>query len=160
MCRVAQHGYLKDDDRGTLRAKCSQDDNMKKSTETAMSELTKSEKQDIINFLDLPKREFIRLNKQYIDEERNGKLYKVKTPGKCPLAIWVAHHDVKCHRQMVPNTASCPLCGSPMCPDCMNHVVDQLSRVTGYLAPVSGWNEAKKQELKERQKYTLPGRTA
>lgn len=105
--------------------------------------------------LNLPRREFIKLNKQYIDEVRNGKLFDVETPGECPLAIWVAYNDTKCHREMVPNTASCPLCGNPVCPDCMNHVVEQLSRVTGYMSTVGSWNAAKKQEFKDRQRYEL-----
>jgi len=28
-----------------------------------------------------------------------------------------------------------------------------MSRVTGYMQAVSGWNEAKKQELKDRKRY-------
>ncbi|MCK4458686.1 MAG: hypothetical protein KAU52_03060 [Methanosarcinales archaeon] len=31
--------------------------------------------------------------------------------------------------------------------------VEQLSRVTGYLQAVSGWNAAKKQELEDRKRY-------
>ena len=41
---------------------------------------------------------------------------------------------------------SCPRCGS-------DHL-EYLSRVTGYLQSVSGWNEAKKQELKDRNRYS------
>jgi anaerobic ribonucleoside-triphosphate reductase len=40
-----------------------------------------------------------------------------------------------------------------MCPDCGNHNVSQLSRVTGYIGDVGGWNNAKKQELKDRKRY-------
>lgn len=108
---------------------------------------------EIEEMLNLPKREFIKRCKQYIDEERDGKLFDVADPGKCPLAIWVAHNDVKCHREMVPNTEVCPLCGNPVCPDCMNHVVETLSRVTGYLSTVSSWGAAKQQEFKDRQRY-------
>lgn len=105
--------------------------------------------------LNLSRREFIKLNKQFIDEVRNGKLFDVRANETCPLATWVAYNDAKCAREMVPNTAACPLCGNPMCPDCMNHVVDQLSRVTGYLSTVDSWNAAKKQEFKDRQRYEL-----
>lgn len=110
---------------------------------------------EIEEILNLSKRNFIKLCKQYIEEERGGKLFKTSDPGKCPLAIWVAHNDAKCPRQMIPNTAVCPLCGNPACPDCGNHVVDQLSRVTGYLQVVSGWNAAKKQEFKDRTRYEV-----
>ena len=114
--------------------------------------MSKTEIEDVLN---LPKREFIKLCKQYIKEVRGGKLFEVAKPGECPLAIWVAHNDAKCHRELVPNTAACPLCGNPVCPDCMNHVVDQLSRITGYMQAVSGWNEAKKQEFEDRTRYEL-----
>ena len=109
----------------------------------------------IEEILNLPRRQFIDRNLTYIKEARGGKLFEISDPGKCPLAIWVAHHDTKCRRQQVPNTAACPLCGNPCCPDCMNHVVQQLSRVTGYLQIVSGWNEAKKQEFKDRTRYEI-----
>ena len=39
------------------------------------------------------------------------------------------------------------------CPSCESEDVEQWSRVTGYLQAVSGWNEAKKQELKDRKRY-------
>lgn len=110
---------------------------------------------EIEDMLNLSKREFIKQCKQYIDEECDGKLFEVADPGKCPLAIWVAHNDAKCHREMVPLTAVCPLCGNPVCPDCDNHVVETLSRVTGYLSTVSSWGAAKQQEFKDRKRYEL-----
>ncbi|PHP45711.1 anaerobic ribonucleoside-triphosphate reductase [Methanosarcinales archaeon ex4572_44] len=39
------------------------------------------------------------------------------------------------------------------CPNCGSENVEQMSRVTGYMQAVSGWNEAKKQELKDRKRY-------
>ena len=110
--------------------------------------------EDMKELLDMSKRDFIKVNLRWIKEKNGGKLMDAK-PEKCPLAIWVAYHDAKCHRELVPNTASCPLCGNPMCPDCANHAVDQLSRVTGYLQVVSGWNEAKKQEFADRHRYEV-----
>ncbi|OUJ19270.1 Oxygen-sensitive ribonucleoside-triphosphate reductase [Methanonatronarchaeum thermophilum] len=41
------------------------------------------------------------------------------------------------------------------CTNCNSQNIDHISRVTGYLQAVSGWNEAKKQELKDRQKYQI-----
>ncbi len=39
----------------------------------------------------------------------------------------------------------CPSCGSPD--------VEHISRITGYLQAVSGWNNAKRQELRDRKRY-------
>ncbi|WP_442919938.1 anaerobic ribonucleoside-triphosphate reductase [Methanothrix soehngenii] len=39
------------------------------------------------------------------------------------------------------------------CPNCGSENVDHISRITGYLQAVSGWNSAKRQELKDRKKY-------
>ena len=39
------------------------------------------------------------------------------------------------------------------CVNCGSTNVEQLSRVTGYLQAVSGWNAAKKQELEDRKRY-------
>jgi ribonucleoside-triphosphate reductase len=39
------------------------------------------------------------------------------------------------------------------CPNCGSENVDHISRITGYLQAVSGWNTAKTQELKDRKKY-------
>ena len=41
------------------------------------------------------------------------------------------------------------------CPSCNSLKVDHISRVTGYAQAVSGWNEAKKQELKDRRRYKI-----
>jgi len=36
------------------------------------------------------------------------------------------------------------------CPKCGSHNIDHLSRITGYLQSVDGWNAGKKQELLDR----------
>jgi len=41
------------------------------------------------------------------------------------------------------------------CPLCRSDRIDHISRVTGYNQAVSGWNNAKQQELKDRIRYTL-----
>jgi hypothetical protein len=51
----------------------------------------------------------------------------------------------------------CPDCGEPMCPKCECHDVVQISRVTGYLQEVGGWNAGKQQELKDRKRYSIGG---
>jgi ribonucleoside-triphosphate reductase len=39
------------------------------------------------------------------------------------------------------------------CPKCNSTDVEHLSRITGYIQPVSGWNAGKQQELKDRMRY-------
>jgi len=39
------------------------------------------------------------------------------------------------------------------CPSCGSTDVDHISRITGYLQAVSGWNSAKRQELLDRKRY-------
>ena len=107
--------------------------------------------------LALPRMQFIDRCKAWLKEFHDGKLLKLDRPMQCPVAQWVAHNDAKCHRQMVPTTTVCPICGNPVCPDCMNHNVEIISRVTGYLSTVSGWNEAKKQEFEDRNRYNHNG---
>jgi ribonucleoside-triphosphate reductase len=43
------------------------------------------------------------------------------------------------------------------CPNCESENIEHLSRVTGYIQAVSGWNEGKKQELKDRKRYGVGG---
>ncbi|MBP8676317.1 MAG: oxidoreductase, partial [Methanoculleus sp.] len=38
---------------------------------------------------------------------------------------------------------------------CGSHDVMQISRVTGYLQDVAGWNAGKQQELKDRVRYSV-----
>lgn len=71
----------------------------------------------------------------------------------CPVNI-KAQRSLPCHAT-VSGIAYCPSCGAPMCPICHRHNVTQLSRVTGYISDASGWNAAKKQELKDRTRYNL-----
>jgi ribonucleoside-triphosphate reductase len=40
------------------------------------------------------------------------------------------------------------------CANCESENVEHLSRVTGYIQAVSGWNEGKKQELRDRKRYS------
>jgi DNA-directed RNA polymerase subunit RPC12/RpoP len=57
--------------------------------------------------------------------------------------------------EVIAGTDLCPVCNRPMCPKCYNHSVVSLSRVTGYIQDVSGWNNGKRQELKDRQRYAI-----
>jgi len=60
-----------------------------------------------------------------------------------------------CSHEIVHDLAYCPKCKRAMCPVCGSHDVAQVSRVTGYLADVAGWNAAKAQELKDRKRTNL-----
>ena len=72
---------------------------------------------------------------------------------KCPVHLYAKTKGI-CMRT-TGGTRICPVCGHYMCPECMNHAADIMSRVTGYLQVVSGWNTSKKQEFKDRTRYTL-----
>jgi len=67
----------------------------------------------------------------------------------CPL------DHCKCGHDVVSGLEYCPICGDAVCPECHSHDVSQVSRVTGYLAEVGGFNNAKAQELKDRTRYVL-----
>ena len=41
------------------------------------------------------------------------------------------------------------------CPRCGSDEVQHLSRITGYLQSVEGWNKGKRQELKDRKRYDI-----
>lgn len=56
---------------------------------------------------------------------------------------------------IISKTDLCPVCNRPMCPICYNHSCVSLSRVTGYIQAIEGWNEAKKQELLDRKRYLI-----
>jgi RNA polymerase subunit RPABC4/transcription elongation factor Spt4 len=67
----------------------------------------------------------------------------------CPLDHCHCTHDI------ISGIEYCPLCGQAVCPECGSHDVVQVSRVTGYLQDVSGWNAGKQQELKDRMRYSV-----
>ena len=88
----------------------------------------------------------------------------IEETGKCPncgnanmVEMCPLDHVGCCSVGIVPQSGieHCPVCGDPICPSCATHDVFQLSRVTGYYQAVSGFNEAKKQELKDRHRTTL-----
>ncbi len=107
--------------------------------------------------LDAPYTRFLELCTEWLKDTRNGIPLELDSPLDCPVHKWVVANRAKCKNKTVPNTEKCPICGSYMCPDCGNHMVDVLSRVTGYLQVVSGWNVAKKQEFEDRKRYKVAG---
>lgn len=111
------------------------------------------EQQTMEETLAMSKRKFLERCEAWLEEFNDGKSIHVDNFKHCPYAAYIILNDQKCSRQMVPTTAICPICNLPMCPDCGNHNVEIISRVTGYLSTVSGWNSAKKQEFEDRQRY-------
>ncbi|KAF1078985.1 hypothetical protein MKMG_00128 [Methanogenium sp. MK-MG] len=75
--------------------------------------------------------------------------------GETELEIMCPLDHCHCSHNITETIEYCPLCGKPVCPECGSHDVSQVSRVTGYLADVSGWNQGKQQELKDRSRYTV-----
>jgi len=75
--------------------------------------------------------------------------------GETELEIMCPLDHTHCPHDIVSGIDYCPLCGEPVCPECGSHDVSQISRVTGYLQDVSGWNAGKQQELKDRIRYTV-----
>ena len=100
----------------------------------------------------LPKQQFIDRCKTWLDEFNDGALLNLEDSTKCPLHVWVVHNHQACGRDLVGGIVNCEICGEPMCPDCSNHGVTQISRVTGYIQDIAGWNAGKKQELSDRVK--------
>jgi hypothetical protein len=74
---------------------------------------------------------------------------------ECPVHVFAFQKYGKQCFAVNSGTEICPLCNEPICPRCGNHRVEQISRVTGYMSSVSGWNAAKKQELKDRIRVKL-----
>lgn len=77
--------------------------------------------------------------------------------GKCPRCLSDKSIKTTCSMDKscnCPDNTSyletyCPVCGARTCP-CGSHDITIVSRVTGYLSDVSGWNAAKQQEFKDR----------
>lgn len=74
-------------------------------------------------------------------------------------SIYLKMKGYKCRdSSVISGTDMCPVCSSPICPRCFNHTVISLSRVTGYMSDISGWNNAKRQELSDRKRYDFGNR--
>lgn len=73
--------------------------------------------------------------------------------GETVLEVMCELDHCKCTHEFTDGIAYCPTCKKAMCPVCGCHDVAQISRVTGYLQDVGGWNHAKQQELKDRTRY-------
>jgi hypothetical protein len=99
------------------------------------------------------------------EKERRYKCYtchKIVNSTPCPncgethIVVMCPLDHCHCTHSIVGGIEYCPLCGDPVCPGgCLSHDIFQLSRVTGYLQDVSGWNAGKQQELKDRHKVDI-----
>lgn len=114
--------------------------------------MIKKEPMSVEEMLALPLSRFVERCVDWNEEFNDGKTLNVAEGRSCPVQTWVVANKHKCMNETVESINYCKVCGQPVCPDCMNHNVHQLSRVTGYISNVSGWNEAKKQELKDRKR--------
>lgn len=72
------------------------------------------------------------------------------------FSIYLKINGFRCREgTMINGTDICPVCKTSICPQCWNHSVVSLSRVTGYIQDTNGWNAAKKQELLDRKRYEI-----
>ena len=78
--------------------------------------------------------------------------------GNVPLEIMCPLDHCHCGHDISTSITYCAMCGRPICPWCGCHDVVQISRVTGYLQDVAGFNASKKQELKDRTRYEVATR--
>ena len=67
---------------------------------------------------------------------------------QCPM-----DHRCTCSVGIHSGVHFCKTCGNAICPGCGSHDVAAISRITGYLQDVGGWNAGKAQELKDRRHY-------
>ncbi len=82
---------------------------------------------------------------------------------KCPICKDIRSNLQKmceldhcdCSHDKVESVAFCPRCGVPVCPICCSHDVVAITRVTGYLQELGGFNAGKQQEVRDRHRYTI-----
>ena len=75
--------------------------------------------------------------------------------GNVHLTEMCPNDTCTCTHSPMGGIAFCEICGEPVCPICGAHDVVQLSRITGYIQDVSGWNAGKRKELELRRRYTV-----
>jgi len=90
---------------------------------------------------------------EFLKELQKKGIKHEGSPEDCPVHKWAVENG-RCYDR-VGKVDWCPVCGNAYCPTCGNHNVLQLSRITGYIQDVSGWNAAKLQELKDRKRFTI-----
>lgn len=67
----------------------------------------------------------------------------------CPI------DHVHCSHDVTEGVHCCPICGGYICPVCGSHDVTVLTRITGYIQDLSGFNAGKAQEVKDRHRVNI-----
>ena len=75
--------------------------------------------------------------------------------GNVHLTEMCPNDTCTCTHSPMGGIAFCEICGEPVCPVCGAHDVVQLSRITGYIQYVSGWNAGTRKELELRKRYAV-----
>ena len=86
---------------------------------------------------------------------KDGKQPICPACGQPMVPLCVKDHPCTCLNPIKSGAMFCPECGEAICPECGSHDVMQVSRVTGYLQDVKGWNAGKLQELKDRHRTDI-----
>ncbi len=88
--------------------------------------------------------------------KENNITLDIKKAIECPVHVYAIQYSKPC-MNVVSGISYCKLCGHHICPTigCGRHNVNPVSRVTGYISSVSGWNSAKREELKLRHRYNI-----
>jgi hypothetical protein len=95
------------------------------------------------------------LKADQVEEEPSGRM--ICSVCHQPVREMCYLDHCHCSHDVIHGLEYCPICGDAICPECGSHDVSQVSRVTGYLAEVGGFNKSKAQELKDRTRYVLHG---
>lgn len=84
--------------------------------------------------------------------------------GKCPecgddglLKPMCPNDHGHCGHDIIEGLAFCKICGESICPTCGAHDVAAITRITGYMGELSGFNQGKRQEVMDRTRYTITG---
>ena len=99
--------------------------------------------------------QYLELTLAWLQDTNDGEPLDLESPLECPIHKWIKATSGVCSGDTIPNTAKCPICDNYVCPVCHSHMVDVLSRVTGYMQVVSAWNAAKSQEFEDRNRYNI-----
>jgi hypothetical protein len=101
------------------------------------------------------------LNKPLETRWKCHTCYSITNHNPCPecgevhlIKMCFEDHTCRCVGDIHSGVNYCEKCGQPICP-CGCHNVVVISRVTGYLSSISGWNASKLAEFKDRDRYNL-----
>jgi len=114
--------------------------------------MTPEEQENVDHLVAMPFRTFLKLCVTW--KKETGEDFSEVDSKQCPVHQY-AMQKGRCFGT-TGSTELCPVCDNAMCPTCGSHCVDQLSRITGYMQAVSGWNAAKKQEYADRVRHKVP----